>query len=467
MNFKGSDRKKASELLFDSLQEQILQGVYHAGEKLPTERELAKRYGRSQTSVREALRLLESAGYIDVVQGGGILVRAPGYRAAVDALQELLILRRVSSHDVFEFFAKLGPKNAELAAERRTEEDLQSLLEELRSILEGEASSDRFYQAFAIFQMKMARATHNPVIGMVWRAALEILPEEIRVDLGGLAPDRLVREYKRLYECIEAQDAQGAGIFATRCWVIFKEMRRMYLLGPDREMSASGGRKRSDEICRKLREEILRGNLRPGDRLPPERTLAELYGCSRPVVREAIKMLELRNLVTLVQGSGCYINEFTTQEIGRVMSILKQQKIVTPQQLLEFRFLAGTTVAGWSAARRTAPELAAMQEALQKAREALSDPREFRQQILAFKQEMAASCHNEFILILNDMTEFADPDGHRLSETFPREADLKVLEQCEALCDAIARRDVERAAGIDLEHLTYIGTQIAETPELL
>ena len=61
------------------------------------------------------------------------------------------------------------------------------------------------------------------------------------------------------------------------------------------------------QIARKLLEYLLKGNLRPGDRLPSERKLAEALGVGRSAVREALKSLTLLGLVAVRQGHGSFL----------------------------------------------------------------------------------------------------------------------------------------------------------------
>ncbi|HEY9280152.1 MAG TPA: winged helix-turn-helix domain-containing protein, partial [Eoetvoesiella sp.] len=59
-----------------------------------------------------------------------------------------------------------------------------------------------------------------------------------------------------------------------------------------------------EEVCEQIRREVAAGTLRPGDRLPPERELAEQLGVSRTAIREALRSLENAGLVQCQQGMG-------------------------------------------------------------------------------------------------------------------------------------------------------------------
>ena len=65
----------------------------------------------------------------------------------------------------------------------------------------------------------------------------------------------------------------------------------------------------ADVITERLEAMMLEGSLKPGERLPPERELAERFGVSRPSLREAIQKLAARGLLTSRQGGGTFVND--------------------------------------------------------------------------------------------------------------------------------------------------------------
>jgi len=58
-----------------------------------------------------------------------------------------------------------------------------------------------------------------------------------------------------------------------------------------------------EEICDQVRSRLSQGRIRPGDKLPPERTLADQFGVSRAAVREALRALEVSGLIELRKGA--------------------------------------------------------------------------------------------------------------------------------------------------------------------
>ncbi|MCY1263274.1 Pyruvate dehydrogenase complex repressor [compost metagenome] len=113
-------------------------------------------------------------------------------------------------------------------------------------------------------------------------------------------------------------------------------------------------RRLSDDIVERLEAMILEGTLKGGERLPPERALAEQFGVSRPSLREAIQKLVAKGLLISRQGGGNYV----TEELGSMFSDpllhLLENNPEAQRDLLEFRHTLEGSCAFYAAQRATA-----------------------------------------------------------------------------------------------------------------
>ncbi|RLB00563.1 MAG: FadR family transcriptional regulator, partial [Deltaproteobacteria bacterium] len=118
-------RKRLYEEIAEVLKKAILSGDYRVGDKLPSEMELAERFGVSRLVIREAIRYLELSGLIEVRQGatGGAFVRELDSKIIRQNLSDLLFFRKISVSQLYEVRMYVEPEVARLAALRRTEED--------------------------------------------------------------------------------------------------------------------------------------------------------------------------------------------------------------------------------------------------------------------------------------------------------------------------------------------------------
>lgn len=130
----------------------------------------------------------------------------------------------------------------------------------------------------------------------------------------------------------------------------------------------AGGGRRSDHVVREIRKAIVRRELRPGAKLPPEQDLARQFGVSRPALREALRSLELSGYLTVRRGygGGTFVSEPAEEEFTTVPRPAVPTLSVSPPQLLEVR-LAIEPPAARLAATGTLENILALHEAISRA----------------------------------------------------------------------------------------------------
>ena len=111
-----------------------------------------------------------------------------------------------------------------------------------------------------------------------------------------------------------------------------------------------------------MRQRVVRGELKPGDRLPNERELALAYGVSRNVVREAVRALVKDGLVEVRQGSGTYVADGTSNALGDSLELALSLGSggTSLVNLIEIRSIIEPAMAGLAAQRATPTDLDAM-----------------------------------------------------------------------------------------------------------
>ncbi|ETX10267.1 transcriptional regulator [Marinomonas ushuaiensis DSM 15871] len=120
------------------------------------------------------------------------------------------------------------------------------------------------------------------------------------------------------------------------------------------------------EIGLRLYEELSDSRFSVGDRLPPERDIAERLGVSRAVVREALIMLELMGLVEVRKGSGIYlIKQPTDNSLNNELESTLDNDDVGPFEMMQARQLLESHVAEFAATQATKKDIIKMREALE------------------------------------------------------------------------------------------------------
>ena len=118
------------------------------------------------------------------------------------------------------------------------------------------------------------------------------------------------------------------------------------------------------EVANQLRRTISEGKLKPGDKLPPERNLAQMFGVSRNTMREALRALELSGLITLKLGSagGAFVMPGSSNAVVNGMRDLYFLGAITPDDLTEARISISAAVLRKACERITDEDLAALEQ---------------------------------------------------------------------------------------------------------
>jgi GntR family transcriptional repressor for pyruvate dehydrogenase complex len=156
---------KASDVLADDLRERILRGEFPEGTALPPERELVIQTRMSRTTVREALRILEVQGLVQIRTGrsGGAFVQKPGEESIASSVNLMIRGRQIRMAALLETRESIEPSCAKMAAERRTTADLDAL-ERANDAISVDGPLSAFLTANIDWHIAVAVASHNELL---------------------------------------------------------------------------------------------------------------------------------------------------------------------------------------------------------------------------------------------------------------------------------------------------------------
>jgi DNA-binding FadR family transcriptional regulator len=122
----------------------------------------------------------------------------------------------------------------------------------------------------------------------------------------------------------------------------------------------------SDIIAERIGELIVRERVKPGDRLPSERELAEQFGTSRACIREALRRLEQQGMVEIRKGvrGGAFITEGDGQVVARSLRPVVKLRRIPIEQISQARLVIEPVVARWAAEQRSEELLERMAAAI-------------------------------------------------------------------------------------------------------
>ncbi len=198
------ERRKVYELVAEQLHRQISSGTLSPGATVPTERALTQAYRVGRSSVREALRMLESQGLIEAV-GNGSFVVAGDQHLLNHSLRLLLALDKVNLQELYEVRKTLEVEAAALAAVRRTDEDLGRMEQAIAHMEAGLDVPDRFSEADLRFHLDIAAATRNRVIFHMMNGIRDLLQRSLAsVSRIPGSPARFIAQHRAIKDAIAA-----------------------------------------------------------------------------------------------------------------------------------------------------------------------------------------------------------------------------------------------------------------------
>jgi len=204
---------KAPDVLADDLRERILRGDFPEGTALPPERELVNQTRMSRATIREALRILEVQGLVRVKTGraGGAYVSRPGQDSMADSVDLLIRARRIRIPALLETREAIEPFCAQLAAKRRTDEDL-GRLEAANEAMAAAGTLAEFLQANVDWHVAVAVAGRNELLTGFMRALARGIYAS--TDNQGFVDDDVrmttLRAHRAVTKAIQAKDPDAA-----------------------------------------------------------------------------------------------------------------------------------------------------------------------------------------------------------------------------------------------------------------
>ncbi len=181
-NMKNKTEPRIYEKIAFEIEQLIKDGYLKVGDFLPSERTLANKLGVSRTSVREALRYLQSNHTVLTIPGEGTKIITNDVNILTKSFSEALSLSQLISLDLMEAREVIEVKNACFAAERATKSDLRRMEEILDGLYKALQNNDEDTQEDldVKFHYAIARATHNVVLIKMFSSISKIMKENMK-----------------------------------------------------------------------------------------------------------------------------------------------------------------------------------------------------------------------------------------------------------------------------------------------
>lgn len=221
-----------------------------------------------------------------------------------------------------------------------------------------------------------------------------------------------------------------------------------------------------EQITEQIEQQILRGDLQSGDRLPTERELAEQFHASRTAVREAMKILAQKGLLEMRPGRGTIVINGTSQALRDSLGLmLRVAQADSARELVEVREILEPEIAALAAVRATERDVVDLREAVETMDAHLHDADAFISADNFFHQVLAKATQNALVLTL------MDPIMELLSEQrkqifFVDGGPLRGQFHHKQLLDAVGYHDSEAARNAMRAHLQQVRADVSAAQEL-
>ncbi|WP_341320108.1 FadR/GntR family transcriptional regulator [Solibacillus sp. FSL H8-0523] len=233
-----------------------------------------------------------------------------------------------------------------------------------------------------------------------------------------------------------------------------------------RTLTTSTKQKVYEMVFQEIQQDILAGRYEMGEKLPSERALAIRYQVSRNSIREAIRLLELRNLVEIKHGDGTFIKNISIQSTkNELVHVLENTDKTSIYEMLELRYILESQCAFLAALRANTQDFEKIANSLEMMKAAKADEKLGIQADLSFHIAIAEATHNQVLveLIASLMPHIRNTievtRNYRLAEN---KNICSTFDEHKQIYLAISRGDSEQAKTLMENHIRTIREELSE-----
>ena len=217
----------------------------------------------------------------------------------------------------------------------------------------------------------------------------------------------------------------------------------------------------SETIARRLKKQISTGALNPGEKLPPERDMAQRFRTSRVSVREAYRSLEELGLLTIRRGAegGAFIADLDHGPVMRSLSLMLRLGKTTNDEITEARLLIEPPIARLAARRARPEDIERLQYVVRQQENALRRRGDYSPFDLQFHRSVAECARNLPLKVLMDA--LSDLTVEVVAGLdLPSGIQYQVCDSHRLIADAIERHDEDEAFKLMLHHVAQIQSRL-------
>lgn len=216
MQIAPISRQTVSDQVFEQLKQNLVNGVWKPGEKIPSENELCSLFGISRITVRQALGKLAALGMIETRLGEGSYARNISGGTLLQEILPLIYSSQVSPEqmqaEVIEFRKIYEVNAAALAAQRITDAELADLRQALAQMHSNRDDLPRYAEADLEFHSLLAEATKNSLVIQINSIISDVLRLSISGTTSGIGTENGLFYHQKLVDACARHDTDAAAL---------------------------------------------------------------------------------------------------------------------------------------------------------------------------------------------------------------------------------------------------------------
>jgi len=215
----------------------------------------------------------------------------------------------------------------------------------------------------------------------------------------------------------------------------------------------------SERIARQIKDTILSGAMKSGDRLPPERELVEHFQASRISIREALKSLETSGLLAIKPGSGVFVSEVNSKPMSESLASILRIKKVSINELTEARMILEPNIAKLACDRVTPQDLQKLEENIAAALTIVKSKVSARVKNIEFHSLLAESTRNSVLtLTVKTLLDVLQEMSSEIVDDSPQNVEIAshTVRHHKNILEALKEKDAEKVFTLMQKHIRKI-----------
>ncbi len=208
-----------------------------------------------------------------------------------------------------------------------------------------------------------------------------------------------------------------------------------------------------EEIVKQIQNLIYVGKLKPGDKIPSERALAEELYVGRPAVREALRALESMGYIETQPGNGTYVSHFTMKTLINPVSMILSQNSRMMEDVLEYRLILESNSVALAAERATDEQIKLLDAAYAQMKQEVNAGEDCSGSDERFHSILAQSTNNEAIYTIFQVCSNLLSGTIKSVSNIPGQARIG-LNMHQAILDAVKKKDSITARKLMYKHIS-------------